>query len=122
MTLYEKVGGEEAIDAVVTEFYQRVFADPELSPFFEGIDAERLRCMQREYFARALDGPSEYTGRSLREAHAGLGIRPRHLTRFVDHLMAVLEQQGLDEKDRYEVCTRINLLAEEITGDTTVDG
>ena len=122
VSLYERLGGDEVIEEVVYDFYRRIFADPELSPFFEKTDADRLHCMQREFFAAALEGPSGYSGRSLAEAHAGLGIQVRHIRRFVDHLMATLADRGLEESDRYEICSQINTYADEITGTTTVDG
>jgi hemoglobin len=122
VSLYELIGGEKGVEGVVFDFYKRVFADPELSAFFQNTDSERLLRMQREFFAAALDGPVEYSGSSLREAHAGRGIQPRHLKRYVDHLMETLAELGIDESARYDICSRINTYADEITGATSVDG
>jgi hemoglobin len=121
-TLYDRIGGEEAIESVLFDFYRRVFADPELAPFFENVDAERLHRMQREFFSAALDGPIQYTGRPLREVHADLGIQPRHLRRFVDHLMETLVDRGLEEPDRLAVCSEIDTYADEITGRAGISG
>jgi hemoglobin len=121
-TLYDRIGGEEAIEAVVFDFYRRVFADAELAPFFADMPVERLKVMQREFFAAALDGPVQYTGRPLDQVHAGLGITTRHLARFLDHLMEALAERGITESDRYEIHSRINTYADEITGGTAVDG
>lgn len=117
-TLYQRMGGDEAIAEALYDFYRRVFADPELSPFFEGIEAERLEAMQREFFSAALDGPVRYTGRPLHVVHADLGIELRHLARFLDHLMDTLAERGIDEADRYDIRSRINTYADEITGST----
>lgn len=116
-TLYERIGGDETVHAVVADFYRRVLSDPELSPFFAGIDAERLEVMQREFFAAALDGPLRYTGRPMNEVHSGLGIQLRHLSRFLDHLLETLASRGLDEDDRYDIHSRINTWASDITGE-----
>lgn len=121
-TLYDRIGGEEAVTRLLAAFYERVLADPELSPFFIDIPIDKLRTMQREFFSAALDGPIGYTGRSLRAVHAGLGIRPDHVRRFLEHLVETLEGQGLDEDDRYDVYSRIAMRADEITGATSVDG
>ncbi len=121
-TLYDRLGGDSALEAVVFDFYKRVFADPLLAPFFEGIPPERLQRMQREFFAAALDGPVRYTGRPLVEVHAGLGIQARHLARFLEHLLATLSDRDLSERDRYDIYSRINTYANDITGSTTVDG
>lgn len=117
-TLYDRIGGDETIEALVYAFYSRIFADPELSPFFEGIAQERLQRMQREFFSAALDGPVPYSGRPLHEVHAELGIKLRHLSRFLDHMMETLSDQSIDEHDRYEIRSRINTYADEITGST----
>ena len=121
-TLYERLGGDEAIDEAIFDFYRRVFADPELSPFFEGVAADRLKAMQREFFAAALDGPIRYSGRPLTEVHAGLGIQARHVSRFLDHLMEAFADRGIGEHDRREIYDRIDIYADEITGSTSVDG
>lgn len=121
-TLYERLGGERAIEAVIGDFYDRVLADPLLAPFFEGVERDRLRRMQREFFAAALGGPIRYTGRPLTVVHAGRGIRTRHLARFLEHLTATLADRDLSERDRYDIYTRIHRYADEITGTTSVDG
>lgn len=121
-TLYDRIGGEEAVTSLLTAFYDRVLADPELSPFFTEVPVEKLRIMQREFFSAALDGPIGYRGRGLREIHAGLGIRPKHVRRFLEHLLETLEGQGLDEDDRYDVYSRIATRADDVTGITSVDG
>lgn len=120
-TLYERLGGERAIAAVVEEFYGRVFADPQLAPFFAGREKERLARMQREFFAAALGGPIRYSGRPLNAVHAELGIRPRHLARFLEHLMATLADRALSESDRYDVYSRIHRYADDITGNAEID-
>jgi len=121
-TLYDRLGGEAVLESVVYDFYKRVFADALLATFFEGIEPERLQRMQREFFAAALDGPVGYSGRPLNEVHAGLGIQARHLARFLEHLLATLSDRDLSEHDRYDIYSRVNTYANDITGSTTVDG
>lgn len=121
-TLYERIGGEEAIQSLVYAFYRRIFADPELSPFFEGMPEDRLQTMQREFFAAALDGPIVYTGRPLHEVHFGLGIELRHLSRFLDHMMEALSDFPISDQDRYEIRSQINTYADEITGSSQIAG
>jgi hemoglobin len=120
-TLFERIGGEAGVAALVQAFYERVLADPELRPFFADTPMERLRTMQRAFFSAALDGPVVYDGRALAAAHHGRGIRPPHLRRFVDHLLATLRSQGIGEADALAIRDRIETYADEITGDTSVD-
>jgi len=99
-----------------------VLADAELAPFFAEASLPRLRAMQREFFAAALGGPIHYSGMSLAESHAGRGIEPRHLARFVGHLLDTLHSRGADEQDALDIISRINTYAAEITGEVGVDG
>ncbi len=122
LSLYERLGGEKAITGLVDDFYDRVRADDALKGFFVHSDMEALRRMQREFFAAAVGGPIVYAGKGLREAHAGRGINKAHFRRFIDHLMATLTDFKISEDDRYEIITRLNKYADEIVGDTTVDG
>jgi len=121
-TLYERVGGEREIAKLVDRFYARVLADPEPAPFFAEARMDRVRCMQTEFFAAALDGPVRYSGMDLAAAHAGRGIRPRHLARFVEHLLETLRERGLEEQDVQDIASRIHTYATDITGEVGVDG
>ncbi len=115
-SLYEKLGGEAGIESLIIAFYVKVMADPELAPFFRHTTIEKLHEMQKEFFTMALGGPDLYSGRTLAEAHHGRGIRPQHISRFVRHLLSTLEDEGVSDVEAREVCDRINLHANEITG------
>lgn len=115
-SLYDRIGGEAAIAAMVDEFYDRVLADPELAPFFERTPMDKLRRMQREFFSAALGGPVRYTGKPLSHAHHGHGIERPHFARFVEHLLDTLQAHGVSENESREIIARINTYADEIVG------
>lgn len=117
-TLYERVGGANAVDEMIDSFYLRVLADSELRPFFDGVSLERLRRMQKEFFAAALDGPVGSTDQDLAAAHHGLGITRPHVTRFVRHLIGVLDARELiSRQDAMEIIYRVATYADEVVGD-----
>ena len=90
MALYDDIGGAAAVRAALDAFYPRVLADATLSPFFLGVDIERLKKTQERFFAMALGGPSAYTGRSLHDAH--LRTRQRGVNgKEFDHYLAVFK-------------------------------
>ena len=122
LTLYERVGGEEAIADLIIEFYDRVLADPELKPFFKHTSMDKLRRMQREFFSAALDGPITYTGKPLGYVHHGRGITKYHFGRFVNHLLDTLRDYGVDDRDVNDIIGRINTYADEITGESGQSG
>jgi hemoglobin len=94
-TIYDTIGGPAAVSAAVTQFYQRVLADPELAPFFAGTDMTRLESHQRAFIAAALGGPQLYAGRSMAAAHAGRGIPDTAFDAVVGHLGATLIDLGV---------------------------
>jgi len=94
-TLYERLGGMVSIDAAVDRFYERVVGDPELAPFFDGVDLHRLRGHQKAFLAMALGSPRRYEGRGLAEAHRHLGINDHHVDLVAGHLAAVLAGLGV---------------------------
>ncbi len=116
-TLFERVGGPETIRDLIDGFYDRVFADPELKPFFKHTSTGKLRRMQREFFSAALDGPITYSGRPLSHVHHGRGITQHHFALYVGHLIDTLEDQGINDQDAQEIIGRINTYLDEITGD-----
>lgn len=90
MALYDDIGGAPAVRAALDAFYPRVLADATLSPFFVGVDIERLKKTQEGFFAMALGGPNAYTGRSLANAHARTRQRGANDATF-DHFLAVFK-------------------------------
>ena len=124
--LYQAMGGEEGIAKLVGAFYRRVLTDESLSPFFDHVPMERLKVMQKEFFSEALGGPLFYSGRSLRQVHAGMGIEKEHVRRFVQHLLdTLLELQGeqsLTRSDIDAIYSRIALEVDRVTDDVGESG
>ena len=116
-TLFERVGGEQAIAELIHEFYDRVLSDPELTPFFTNTSMDKLRRMMREFFSSALDGPITYTGKPLGYVHHGKGITKHHFALYVGHLIDILQGRGIKDQDVQDIISRINTYADEITGD-----
>jgi hemoglobin len=103
VSLYERLGQEVGIRTAVDDFYRRVVADPELAPFFEGIDLPQLRRHQTALLVQVTGGPVDYSGRELAQAHAGLDITPADFDRVVGHLVATLTDLGVAAEDIGEV-------------------
>lgn len=96
-SLFERLGGEAAVAAVVDVFYDRVLGDPDLKPYFAEVDLDRLKQHQRRFVGQALGARRPYSGRSMREAHENLAITRSAFGRVVDHLAAALAAAGVDE-------------------------
>jgi hemoglobin len=110
------------VERLIEQFYALVLGDPELEPFFRSTSIGKLRRMQRTFFAAALGGDVEYSGRPIAHAHHGLGIKASHLARFIAHLRKTLEGFDLTERDQQDIIDRINTYADEIVGGGGLDG
>ena len=93
--LFEKIGGEAAVDAAVDLFYRKVLADEELAPFFEATDMEEQHKKQKAFLTMAFGGPNSYTGADMTKAHAKLvkqGMGEKHFNLVMSHLGATLTE------------------------------
>lgn len=113
-TLFEHLGGETAVAAVVEIFYARVLADPALAPYFEGIDMARLATHQRRFVGQALGSTRPYSGRSMRRAHAGLGVTDAAFDKVVGHLAASLAEAGVADDTIGQIAAKLTPLRGEI--------
>ena len=121
-TAYERLGGAEGIDRLISGFYDRIGADPDLAPFFAHADMAHLLAMQHEFVAAALGGPEQFAPSTIQQAHAGRGIRARHYVKFLEMFLESLTGAGLDQNDIDRVLERMALAAPDIIAETTEDG
>jgi hemoglobin len=94
-SLYDSIGGADALRLAVDRFYTAVLADPQLAPYFEGKDVPSIKRHQVLLLTTILGGPQPYEGRDLGEAHAGLDITGADYDRTVAHLVTVLTDLGV---------------------------
>ena len=97
VSLFERVGGRQTINALVDSFYELILNDPELAPFFENINPHKLAGKHIAFMTLAFGGPSIYEHESLRLKHEPLvekGLNDGHVDLFLKHLreaMALLD-------------------------------
>jgi hemoglobin len=106
MTLYTEIGGEQAIGAALDVFYQKVMGDPQVSVYFDGLDVEEIKTKQRAFLTMAFGGPSAYTGRDLRAAHAlprKRGLDEADFEAFMGHFRDTLGELGVPEPKVAEI-------------------
>ncbi|WP_121821548.1 group I truncated hemoglobin [Halostella salina] len=97
-TLYDELGGEAAISAVVDEFYDRVLDDDQLVGYFEDTDMDELRGHQTKFLSAVTGGPVDYTGADMRAAHAHLDLTEDDFVRVAQHLEASLAEFDVPEE------------------------
>ncbi len=95
-SLFDRIGGMEAVMAATDIFYEKVLADPVISHFFAAIDMQSQTQKMVAFMTWAFDGPSEYRGRDLRAAHkhlvANQGLNDTHFDAVATHLVATLQE------------------------------
>ena len=119
MSLYDDIGGAAAVTVAVTVFYTRVTDDPELAPWFGGVDIERLKAHQRAFLTAALGGPDLFTGRTMEAAHAGLGITIEAFDRVLEHLAYTLLDLGLGYDQVTAVIDGLRPIGDEVVASST---
>ena len=105
-SLYQRLGGYDAIAAVTDDFLARLAADKQMSRFFVGVSADSLRKLRQhvvDQLCEASGGPCYYFGRSMKTVHAGLGISESDWQSAVKHLTATLDKFKVAEKERAEI-------------------
>lgn len=99
--LYEKIGGEAAVNAAVDIFYRKVLADDRISQFFEGVDMDKQAAKQKSFLTMAFGGPHNYTGKDMREGHAHLverGLNDSHFDAVMENLGATLKELNVPDE------------------------
>ncbi|KKC02000.1 group I truncated hemoglobin [Mycobacterium nebraskense] len=114
VTIYDRIGGHEAIEVVVEDFYVRVLADDQLSGFFTGTNMNLLKGRQVEFFAAALGGPEPYIGAPMKQVHQGRGITMHHFNLVGGHLSDALAAAGVPSETVPEIIGAVAPLAPEI--------
>ena len=97
-TLYDRIGGEAAVNAAVELFYRKVLSDYRINRFFDSTDMEAQIAKQKAFFTMAFGGPNNYTGGDMRTVHARLvkmGLDDSHFDAVMEHLGATLVELGV---------------------------
>lgn len=100
-SLFERIGGRDAVNAAVEVFYKKVLADDRINKFFEGVDMDAQRKKQIKFLTFAFGGPNNYDGKGMREAHAKLveqGLNDSHFDAVVEDLGATLKELGVADE------------------------
>ena len=112
-TLYVKYGSR-LTSGMAECFYDRMLVDPDLAPFFEGIDIETLREHLADFLTVLTGGPNLYKGRDLLEAHKGLKISEADFDRLMVHVAAAAEELEIEPEDIATVADAIIGLKDQV--------
>jgi hemoglobin len=113
-TLYERLGGLDAIDTVVDSFVARCAGDDRINAKFERTDIPRLKRMLVDQVCEASGGPCTYTGRGMRETHDGMGVTAGEFDALVEDLVATLDEFDVPKAEQEELLGLLGSMRDEI--------
>ena len=110
-TIYQKIGGKNAINTAVDLFYRKILSDNRVSSFFDDIDMDQQILKQKGFLTMVLGGPNHYAGKDMRDGHRHLvkrGLNDMHVDIVLEHLRSTLAELGISKNDIDEVITTAN--------------
>lgn len=116
-SLYQRLGGYDAIAAVVDDFIGRLVTDQRFAKFFVGLSTDskkRVRQHVLDQFCAAAGGPCVYTGRDMKTAHAGLGITEADWDAAAKHLVESLDKFKVPQKEKDELLAFVTSVKKDI--------
>ena len=118
-TLYQRLGGREAIKLVVDDFVANMAADPRVNGRFKGLDAARVAKLQTNLADQICDvtgGPCAYLGKDMKSAHTGMGITEAEWNATVENLVKSLNKYKVPEKEQQELLAALGGMKKDIVG------
>lgn len=107
-SLFARLGGQPAIEQITSDLIDRSAADPVTGRTFQGkVNIKRLKKLLAEQFCEITGGDCHYSGDSMKQVHAGLGISEAEFYGMVEHLREVLDARGVAIADKNALLAKL---------------
>ena len=113
-SLYDRLGGADAINALTESWVARVGGDDRANGKFVRTDIERLMKEVVDQLCEATGGPCTYTGRSMLETHAGMKVTAGEFDVVMQHLDATLDELNVPKTERDELVSLLRPMRNDI--------
>ncbi|MBX9252807.1 group 1 truncated hemoglobin [Desmonostoc muscorum CCALA 125] len=118
-SLYHRLGGYNAIAAVIDDSAKYIFNDPQIGKYFIGLSTnskQKLRELLIDQFCQATGGPCVYTGRTMKLSHSGIGggLTNSEFNAFYNDVALALQENNVPQTEKYEVLKFVESLRSEI--------
>ena len=116
-TLYQRLGGYDAIAAVTDDFLAQLMNDKEFAVFFAGMSDDTVKRVRQEvveFFCQATGGPCNYTGRNMKTSHTGLGITAEQWQKSLVFFVASMNKFKVPENVQAELAAAVSPLEADI--------
>jgi hemoglobin len=115
-SLYDRLGGKDAITVVIDDFVANVAGDKRINARFAKTNIPHLKQMLVEQVCQATGGPCTYTGKSMLDAHKGMKITDAEFTALVEDLTQSLDKHGVPAAEKTELLTALGGMKGDIVG------
>ena len=115
-SLYDRLGGQPAVTAVVDDFVGNVAADSRINGFFARTDIPRLKKNLVDQICAGTGGPCTYSGRDMKSAHKGMNITDAQFGALVEDLVKTLDKFKVPEKEKGELLGVLGPMKPQIVG------
>ncbi|HAZ7574187.1 group 1 truncated hemoglobin [Legionella sp. PATHC032] len=118
-SLFERLGGQNAVNTAVDIFYRKMLMDDRVNYFFDDVDMEQQILKQKGFLTMVFGGPNHYTGKSMRGGHQHLlamGLNDSHVDIVIEHLGETLKELGANEEDIQKVAAIANSVRDDVLG------
>ena len=102
-SLFERLGGSDAITAVVEDFRDRCGGDSRINAKFARTDMARLTSMLIDQVTEASGGPAKYSGRDMKAAHADMSVTTGEFNALVEDLVATMNKFRVGKAEQDEL-------------------
>ena len=113
-SLYDRLGGMDAINAVTESWVARVGGDDRANKKFVRTDIDRLKKEVVDQLCEATGGPCTYTGRSMRETHTGMKTTAGEFEVVMQHLGATLDELNVAKPEQDELVELLRPMRDDI--------
>ncbi len=114
--LYQRLGGKEAINAVVRDLLANGIQDPRLTPRLSRMDAAKCERLLTDLLCEATGGPCKYTGRDMKTAHTGWNVTETEWTAFTENLGKTFDRFNVPARERGELANMLLPMKGDIVG------
>jgi hemoglobin len=104
---FEAFNGQAGIDRIVDDLVDRITVDPRIEGIFRASDLVRLRRTLKEQFCYILNGPCDYTGRNMVDAHRDHGITSREFNALVESLQIAMNTEGVPFRHQNKLIAKL---------------
>lgn len=114
LSVFKQFGELPGLTALMDDFMVELLADPRMRPFFENVDQKKVKQHLVEQFCVILGGPCSYSGRDMRETHAGLEINRANFNALVEDLQVSMNKRKVPFRAQNQLLAKLAPMHREI--------